>query len=59
MTATKLAQGLLILAKYSEDVCAEHDEIYAGGEVELTPEDESAVKALGWFYGGTGWQAFV
>lgn len=63
-TATEVAKGLLILAKYDDDVSAEHDAIYAGPTEEIvesgkageggrlgsvvSKEDAAKLLALGW-----------
>lgn len=64
-TLTEVLEGLKILAKYdSGSICAEHDVIFAGPQledVEMTEEDEKALKAYGWHQDQEGncWARFV
>lgn len=48
------AEAFAIFAKYEPEsiahVAAEHDIIYAGPEVEVSPEDKARLEELGWFY---------
>ena len=45
----KVIAGLLILKKYGEDICAEHDIIYAGGDASaVSEEDVATLEALHW-----------
>lgn len=46
----QVVAGLLILKKYGEEICAEHDIIYAGGgDVSVvSTEDAATLEALNW-----------
>ena len=45
----QVLDGLAILMKYGENICAEHDIIYAGGEASaVSKEDAAELDALGW-----------
>ena len=46
----KIVAGLLILKHYGEQICAQHDVIYAGGADlwTVSPEDAASLEALGW-----------
>lgn len=59
--ARRVAEGLWILAKYSDDVAAEHDCIYAGhsmrNEVIMRMHDAERLNELGWRIGDADrWQ---
>lgn len=57
--------GLHILRKYTRDkfsVCAEHDKIFAGHDVEeadVSSEDKAALEEAGWNKVSEGWRVFV
>lgn len=55
----RVIKGLKIIKKYSNNICAEHDVIYAGKEEKISKEDENKLDELGWFKGHFGYQIFV
>lgn len=67
MTTTKLSTldkviaGLQILRKYGDNFCAEHDQIWAGGDDNVvTAEDAARLEELGWFKASEGgWSHFA
>ncbi len=62
---SKIIRGLQLLAEHSADaekngVCAEHDEIFAGGDDALPPEVEVELESLGFMRAKEGgWRRFV
>lgn len=64
-TATEVIAGLQVLGKYDSDaICAEHDVIYAGPQLEdleLSEEDRKTLEANGWHEDSEGncWARFV
>lgn len=57
----KVLAGLQIIAKYDEDfeLCAEHDEVFAGHGVEMNEEDQKVMDDLGWSWDGESWHKFT
>ena len=61
-----IRKGLQIFEKYIKDVdiCAEHDEIYVGGDfdtitLKMTEEDVRELARLGWFVQEDSWAHFT
>lgn len=57
----QILAGLQIIAKYDEDfnMCAEHDQIFAGVDIEMSEEDQKVMKELGWFWSEESWSHFT
>jgi len=45
----RIALGIILLAKYEDSVCADHDVIYAGPDgTIIEPSDEKLLREYGW-----------
>lgn len=60
----KFAEGVAIIAKYLDPeeygVRAEHDQLWFGGDEEVSAEDAARLKELGWFRSDEGgWSCFT
>jgi hypothetical protein len=59
---SQVIEGLKIIHKYGNDlICAEHDIIYAGGDVIVDEEDSKKLESLGWHWDQKtdSWARFV
>lgn len=49
----QIIEGLKILqvtSKHKHDICAEHDVIWAGGDVKVNEEEKALLLELGWHF---------
>lgn len=61
-TFEKVLKGLQIIAKYPEpSLDAQHDELYAGCESDVSDRDAAELESLGWreFEGRSSWVRFT
>jgi len=58
---SEVMQGLQVISKYSDDICAEHDCIYAGPGVKVSKDDQAKLEELGWHWDNEAgsWARFV
>lgn len=56
-----ILKGLQIIAKYDPqfEMCAEHDQIWAGVGIEVSEEDSNRLIQLRWFTDNDSWSHFV
>lgn len=59
-----ILEGMQIIAKYDPqfDMCAEHDQIWVGHDVEVSEEDKKRLLDLNWFQDSDAddsWSHFV
>ena len=57
----KVLAGLQIIATYDEDfeLCAEHDEVFAGVGIEMSEEDQKKMEDLDWSWDEESWHHFT
>lgn len=57
----RVLAGLQIIAGYDEDfeLCAAHDEVFAGVGIEMSEFDQKRMEDLDWSWDGESWKHFT
>ncbi len=61
MTLANFVAGLLLIQAEHPDaeICATHDQFFAGPDADTTPETAKKLEELGWFRDMDSWSAFT